>query len=216
MRFAPRKLGWIGVDIGTATVKIAQVARSKQGWRVAASVVIPRQQIWQSDQVAGKDAISTLGRVASGSIAPAGGTVVEQSLRRCRCRCAMCNGLDRDLNSESNAPQILRQAIETATQQSIEHVQCDYWSGPKTESQPGWTQAITVSRDWTEQLCEDIAQAGWSCEAIDGFTPGHDTRRGHGPHCRVAGSTACSARLGQWPARRFALLKTVSLPMFAV
>ena len=168
MRYTPRKLGWIGVDVGTANVKIAQVARSKQGWRVAASVVIPRQEIWPADQVTGKDAISTLDELQAAQSLQQGyrGRTVAASLPMSLCD---VHRLDRDLNSESNAPQLLRQAIETATQQSVEHVQCDYWSASKTESQPAWTQAITVSRNWTEQLCEDIAQAGWSCEAIDGL-----------------------------------------------
>ena len=168
MRRAPRKLGWIGVDIGTSAVKIAQVARSKHGWRVAASAVIPRQQIWQGELLTGEEAVSTLDELQAAQSLQQGyrGRSVAATLPMSLCD---VHRLDHDLNSESNASQILRQTIETATQKSIEHVQCDYWSAPKNESKPAWTQAITVSRNWTDQLCEDIAQAGWDCEAIDGL-----------------------------------------------
>lgn len=163
-----RKLGWIGVDIGTSVVKIAQVAHSKQGWRLAASAVVPRQQIWQAEKVAGEEAISTLDELQAAQSLQQGyrGRSVAATLPMSLCD---VHRLERDLNQEPNAQQILRQAIETATQQSVEHLQCDFWSAPAENKKPAWTQALTVSRNWTDQLCEDITQAGWNCEAIDGL-----------------------------------------------
>ena len=168
MRIAQRKIGWIGVDIGTTVVKIAQVARSKQGWRIAASVVVPRQQAWETDPRNSSDVASTLNELQAARSLQQGyrGRSVAAALPMAVCD---VHRLDRDLSTEANASRILRQAIETATQQSVEQVQCDYWSAPQVENQPAWTQAITVPRNWTEQLCEDIAQAGWNCEAIDGL-----------------------------------------------
>ncbi len=168
MKLARRKLGWIGVDVGTSVVKIVQVSRNKQGWQVAASAVIPRQQVWQPEQVAGEEAASTLNELQAAQSLQQGyrGRNVAATLPMSLCD---VHRLDRDLNQEVNAQQILRQSIETATQQSVEHLQCDYWSAPAVDSKPAWSQALTVSRSWTDQLCEDIAQAGWNCEAIDGL-----------------------------------------------
>ncbi len=168
MKMTQRKLGWIGVDIGTSTVKIAQVARSKQGWRLAASAVVPRQQIWQTDSKEGTEVVSSLDELQAARSLQQGyrGRRVAASLPMSLCD---VHRLDRDLNQEPNAQQTLRQAIETATQQSVEQMQCDYWSAPAVDAKPAWTQALTVSRSWTDQLCEDIAQAGWNCEAIDGL-----------------------------------------------
>ncbi|NOZ41150.1 MAG: pilus assembly protein PilM [Planctomycetes bacterium] len=163
-----RKLGWIGVDIGTSVVKIAQVTRNKQGWRVAASAVIPRQKIWPTEQVVGDKTSSTLNELQAAQSLQQGyrGRKVAATLPMSLCD---VHRLDRDLEQEANASQILRQAIETATQQSVDELQCDYWSAPATDSKPAWSQALTVPRSWTDQLCEDIALAGWNCEAIDGL-----------------------------------------------
>ncbi len=167
-RMARRKWGWIGVDIGTSVVKIAQVARSKQGWCLAAAAVVPRQKIWQAEQVAGEGAVSTLDELQAAQSLQQGyrGRSVAATLPMSLCD---VHRLERDLNQEPNAQQILRQAIETATQRSVEHLQCDFWSAPAENKKPAWTQALTVSRNWTDQLCEDITQAGWNCEAIDGL-----------------------------------------------
>ncbi len=168
MKLSQKKQGWIGVDIGTSTVKIAQVERYKQGWRVAASVVVPRQQSWQTELLEGTEAVSSLDELQAGRSLQQGyrGRRVAAALPMSLCD---VHRLDRDLSQEANAPQILRHAIETATQQSAKHLQCDFWSAPAAGSQPAWTQALAVSRNWADQLCEDIAQAGWSCEAIDGL-----------------------------------------------
>ena len=168
MRIAQRKFGWIGVDIGTTVVKIAQVARYKQGWRIAASAVVPRQQAWETDPRNSQEVASTLNELQAARSLQQGyrGRSVAAALPMALCD---VHRLDRDLSTEANPSQILRQAIETATQQSVEQVQCDYWSAPQSENQPAWTQAIMAPRNWTEQLCEDIVQAGWNCKAIDGL-----------------------------------------------
>jgi Tfp pilus assembly PilM family ATPase len=168
MRLAQRKLGWIGVDVGTSSLKIVQVARGKQGWRIAASAVVPRQRSWEANASAVREAISSLDEIKAARSLQEGyrGRSVAATLPMALCD---VHRLDRTLDQESNAGAILRQTIETATQQSAEQVQCDYWSAPAVAGKPGWTQALTVPRSWTERLCEDIAEAGWSCEAIDGL-----------------------------------------------
>ena len=167
MKFGQSKLGWIGVDVGTSSLKIVQIARDKQSWGVAASAVVPRQQNWQGDLIAVNEAISSLHEMKAARSLQDGyrGRFVAATLPMALCD---VHCLDRALDQESNPQQVLRRTIETATQQSVEHVQCDYWSAPAAAGKPGWTQALTVPRNWTDRLCEDIAQVGWSCEAIDG------------------------------------------------
>ena len=168
MRLARRKLGWIGVDVGTSVVKIAQVQRGKQGWRLAASAVVPRSRHWSGNLLTATDVLSTLDEMkAAKSLQDGyGGRQVAATLPMTLCD---VHRIERDLNRESNALKTIRKSIETATQQSIEHLQCDYWSAPAQGDQPGWTQTLTVPRVWADQLCTDISQAGWTCRAIDGL-----------------------------------------------
>ena len=162
------KLGWIGVDFGTSSVKIAQVERNKKGWNLVASAVVPREQSLLADQAAGIAVVSSLNelQVARSLQESYQGRRVAATLPMSICD---VHRLDCDLQQESNAPKILRRAIETAIQQSAEHLQYDYWSSPAVKEQPAWSQALAVPRDWTDQLCQDVAQVGWTCQAIDGL-----------------------------------------------
>ncbi|MGI9427245.1 MAG: pilus assembly protein PilM [Bythopirellula sp.] len=163
------RVGWIGVDIGSSAVKVAQVARGRLGWNLVASAVVPRQQLWlTAEEEAGSESRSSLNELQVARSLQEGfrGRKVAAALPMSLCD---VHRLDRDLERDPHAMGVLRQTIETATQQSVENVQCDFWSAPQSENKPAWTQALTVSRTWTDQLCDDVLQAGWSCEAIDGL-----------------------------------------------
>ena len=163
------KIGWIGVDVGSSAVKVAQVARGRQGWNLVASAVVPRQQRWLAEtEEAAAEGRSSLNELQVARSLQEGfrGRKVAATLPMSLCD---VHRLDRDLQRDPQAMGILRQTIETATQQSVENVQCDFWSAPQAENKPAWTQALTVSRTWTDQLCDDVIQAGWNCEAIDGL-----------------------------------------------
>lgn len=167
MRLAQRKLGWIGVDVGTSSLKVAQVARTKQGWQLAASAIIPRQQSLTSVQAENTAPLSSQDELRAAMSLQDGyqGRKVAAALPMTLCD---IHRLDKDLSRESNPHGIIRQLIEVDTQQSSNGLQYDFWSAPGFESKPAWSQVMTAPRDWTEQLCEDIAKVGWSCEAIDG------------------------------------------------
>jgi len=168
MKIMQRKLGWIGLDVGTSTVKLAQVMRDRQGWRLAAAAIVPRQQNWPTNLTMASPATSSLSEIRSARSLQTGyrGERVAATLPMALCDLYR---LDQSLENESGAPQILRQTIETAIQRSAADLQYDFWSAPATEKKPGWTQALALSQNWTAQLCRDISQAGWSCETIDGL-----------------------------------------------
>jgi hypothetical protein len=45
-----RELGWIGVDVGTHTVKLAQAVRDGAGARLHRAAVIQRPTSWSSEE----------------------------------------------------------------------------------------------------------------------------------------------------------------------
>ncbi len=167
MGLSKKKLGWIGVDVGISTVKVAQLAKTKQGYCLEASAIVPRQSPLPLVDTLPREVVPSRDELQAAKSLQDGyrGRRVAAALPMSLCD---LHRFDRDLNREPNAQSILRQAIETATQQSVEGLQCDYWSAPATESQPAWSQALTIPISWTDQVCEDIAHVGWRCEAIDG------------------------------------------------
>lgn len=167
MGLGKRKVGWIGVDIGTAAVKVAQVERDKHGWRVAASAIVPRHESLQADLNSSSDAVSSINELLAARSLQENyrGRSVAATLPMSLCD---VHRLERDLRREEHPEAVLRKVVETATQRSSEGLQCDFWSGAATESVPAWSQALTVPGTWTDQVADDVAQTGWDCEAIDG------------------------------------------------
>ncbi|MEM8945438.1 MAG: pilus assembly protein PilM [Planctomycetota bacterium] len=168
MQASKRKLGYIGVDVGTSTLKVAQVERNRQGWQVAAASIVPRRKEWDAQLGLSAKAESSRDELHATRSLHQGyrGRRVAAAIPMAVCD---LHRLDRDLSREANPEAVLRQAFETATQLPAEGLLCDYWSGPATESTSEWSQALALPRDWTEQVCEDVASAGWSCDAIDGL-----------------------------------------------
>lgn len=168
MKLRNQKRGWIGIDFGTSTVKVAQIERNKQGWCLVASAVVPRQQNLLADQAKKIAVVSSFNELKAAQSLQDNyqGRHVAAALPMSLCD---VHRLECDLNQEPNADQILRRTIETAIQQSAEHLQYDFWSSPAIEKQPAWSQALTIPTVWTDQLCQDVAKAGWSCQAIDGL-----------------------------------------------
>ncbi len=167
---ATKKTGWIGVDIGTRTVKFAQLLRDRTGLRLAAMAVIPRRQAWGEENLAGDNALSSADEINTAiSLCPEfRGRRAAGSISMTLCDMHRLEGVP------STGPQqdrVIRQALATAAQCSVDHLQYDFWSEAPTQDQQeqGKTHVITIPRTWTDQLCQDIASTGWSCQLIDGL-----------------------------------------------
>lgn len=169
MLFA-RKTGWIGVDVGTSAVKVAQLVRHGRRWRLAAASVVPRRTAWPAAVAPDDEARSSLDEFqAAQSLEPNyQGRRVAASLPMAVCD---VHALDRLLEGEPRARDLIRKTIETTTGQSAQPFELDYWTSSRGDkgSQRGWTNVLTVVRNWSDQLCDDVARVGWSCEMIDGL-----------------------------------------------
>ena len=65
MQLTPRT-GWIGIDIGTHAVKVAQVERTTSGMRLQRAVAIQRPEPWPAaDRLPAARALPSLGQVAA-------------------------------------------------------------------------------------------------------------------------------------------------------
>ena len=53
------RTGWIGVDVGTSTVKVAQLERSKNGLRLAGLAIVSRRTAWPVTNLAENEPLSS-------------------------------------------------------------------------------------------------------------------------------------------------------------
>jgi len=172
--FASRKMGWIGVDIGTSSVKLVQLMRDQDGVRIAASAVVARRDAWPLENLAECEAKSSVDELGVGQSLQSGfrGNRVAASLPMALSDVhVLQTTLDAQGDREGETDRIVRQAIETATQHSADPLLCDHWTAEPAQDvgSPGRTNVLTVPTAWSDQLCQDISQAGWSCELVDGL-----------------------------------------------
>jgi len=166
--FAARHRGWIGVDVGTCTVTVAQLVRRHDKLQIGAAVVVPRRSPWSTGDSLAEGTYSSADelRVATSLQPDFRGSRVAATLPMTLCDVHL---VDNSIDVVTRRPGVIRQAIETAIQGSAEDLQFDCWSANTQESSSQGTQVLTLSKNWSDRLCEDIGQSGWECQVLDGM-----------------------------------------------
>ena len=167
-----RRKGWIGVDIGTRTVKLAQVERLGAELRLCEAVVIQRRvPIGANDgeeplPVTSEDEIRTalsLGKRFSG--------------RRAACILSMCScdlrALDVPLGNEAQQRLEIAGQLNSMSTSGNSDREFDFWQThvPGEEPQPDFENVavLSVSQHWVAQVADDLSKVGLRCEALDGL-----------------------------------------------
>lgn len=163
------RTGWIGIDIGSFTVKLAQLTRSKNELRLSGLAIISRRSAWPTDNLSDQEPLSSANEICAAVSLRSGfrGKRAAVALPM-----ALCNThtLDQPTDGQPADGHFVRAAIEMATQRTAEHLQFDVWSAESEEGQaPKHANVLTATTTWTDRVVEDVAQLGWSCETLDGL-----------------------------------------------
>ena len=164
-------LGWIGVDLGTHTVKLAQAVRSPAGVRLRHAVVIQRSSPW-----------SELDDLAFGEPDPSWSEI--WAALECgdfRGRNATCllpmnvcelRGLKIPQGDDHERRAMIASELADDENDRAANTEFDYWElgGDKgLETADGFNvNVISVSRPWIDQVASDCQRARLDCWAVDG------------------------------------------------
>lgn len=170
VRLQRKKTGWIGIDVGTSHVKLAQVVRSHKRWQLSAAAIVPRSAGWDGPTVesgkylASGEEIATAADLRRDLVGKSAAAVLPMSI----CQTLQVDGA---LSVAANRQDKLRQLVESATCQSATHLQCAAWhcETPSQGTSPLKTNIISVPQIWTDNLSKEISDLGWTCETIDGM-----------------------------------------------
>jgi len=167
---ATRRRGWIGIDVGTSTVKLVQLIRSRNRIRFAGSAIVPRHRAWPVTDIPEDQPLSSADELHVATSLDAG---FRGKRAAAMLPMTVCNVLsvERPTVRQTEQDRSIRQAIEMATQSSAAHLQYDIWDAetdPKNPAPPK-SNVLTVAQSWTDQLCEDVKQSGWWCQTVDGL-----------------------------------------------
>lgn len=170
LKMAPRLTGWIGIDVGASHVKLAQLTGGRRQPRLAATAIIPRSAAWNLSELAEDTALSSASELAAAiNLRPdLRGTQVAAALPMSLCE---VHQFDRTLLAGSHRDRAVRQALEAANQRSAAGLQFAAWPAEldAAGAAPVKTNVLALPQVWADQLCEDIAEAGWSCQVVDGL-----------------------------------------------
>lgn len=164
---ALRQTGWIGVDVGTHAVKLAQVRRRRGGGlQLAEALVIRRQDPWPGDDQspplpssAEIGAGLSLGRAFRGRQAAA-------VLSMACCDARGCH-LPEAPPAEQRA--LVAQELETVYPDAWQTREFDFWPlGLPAEGQAAENAiAFSMPRAWSQQVAEDLGSARLVGEVLD-------------------------------------------------
>ncbi len=164
-----KKTGWIGIDVGTSHVKVAQVVQSNKRWELAAAAIVPRTMGWDFTSADSGKYIGSSEEMATAADLRRDllGKNVAAALPMSICRTHQVDGA---LDTAANRQGKLRQLVEAATCQPAAHLQCAAWHAetPEKGTSPLKTNIISAPQIWTDNLAQEISSLGWNCRTIDG------------------------------------------------
>jgi type IV pilus assembly protein PilM len=165
-----RKLGWIGVDVGTHAVKLAQAARDGDGVRLYRAAVIQRPAAWNGDDALSQgEPITSLPEIRAAL--ECGGFVGRNAVCALPMNVCQLRGMNVPAGSDQErramATHELAQEWADKTPMEFDFWEMDSPHGEKAGD--GFNVSILAApRPWIAQLWHDCRQTGLDCWAIDG------------------------------------------------
>lgn len=169
MIIAPRP-GFIGIDIGTSSVKMAQIQKRAGRLEIVDAAIVPRRNPWSFDSWHESDpqsssaeiqAARSMGFGFSGKAAAATATM------------ALCDtrGMKIDLSSDDllNRQQIISE-MQQLDRFDIDSREFDYWAiKRKYQINGSNVHVMSLDSQWARQFADDQAVARLDCQLLDGM-----------------------------------------------
>lgn len=165
------KLGWIGVDVGTHTVKLAQTAREGDGVRLYRAAVIQRPAAWHGeDDLPQQSPITSLAEIKAAL--ECGGFVGRNAICTLPMNICQLRGLNVPAGSEQERRAMASHELAQEWSDSKTPMEFDFWeldapNGEKTGDTFN-VNIMAAPRPWISQLWHDCRQTGLDCWAVDG------------------------------------------------
>ena len=164
-----KQKGFIGVDIGTHTIKMAQVEKRSGRIELTDAALIARETPWSVNGWQKADPLDSANELKS---AYSIGRQFQGRKVATAASMALCDvrSLNIRLGSRHQNLDAIRKGFRNIERMDIENRQFDYWPIPadwKSRSQDN-VYVLSMDNQWAEQLAGDHLQAGLNCQLIDG------------------------------------------------
>ena len=168
---ASSRTGWIGVDVGTHAVKLAQLERAGSRFHLRAAMIVPRSESWRTDDLLRVEPASSAQEIRAGL------TLGQRfSGRQAACTlpmqlCDVRTFADLPRDDAARRDTIAGELQTLGLDQNVER-EFDYWDaevpGNDGASVGDRQHVLSVARAWTMSVARDVSQAGLRCRLLDG------------------------------------------------
>ncbi len=154
--------GWLGFDLGGATVKSAQAVRTSGGVRIRSAAIVPRRERWIADELtadnplASADEMQTAAALGESPRRGPAAAVLSMSL----CEAALVAA---PAGSQRDASE-LAAIVESELHQSLDGHILANWATPWDQDK---RNVIAVPAAWSDQASRDIGAGRWNCRVVD-------------------------------------------------
>ncbi len=165
-------LGWIGVDLGTHTVKLAQAVRSPDGVRLRHAAVIQRPSPWSDQDSLALDEPDPSWPEILAALECGG---FRGRSAACLLPMNVCElrGLKVPQGDEQERRAMIASELADDETEHAAPIEFDYWElgGEKgVETSDGFNvNVMSVTRPWIDQVAADFQRARLDCWAVDGM-----------------------------------------------
>ncbi len=160
---ASRAAGWIGVDVGTRSVKVAQLMRNGGGYTLVDAAVVPRANPWDVDSISVQQPTTTEAEIAT---AKSVASRMRGKLAACCATTALNSMVSLPVDAQTGTPSTEDLMQKLALPSNVELVVdfCPTVGGTHPSDE---VIAFAMSEPWSNQLATDVTDAGLNCQAID-------------------------------------------------
>jgi type IV pilus assembly protein PilM len=166
-----QRLGWIGVDVGTHTVKLAQAVRDGAGARLHRAAVIQRPSSWSADEALALEQPITSQPEIQAALEcgqfEGRNAICSLPMNVCQLRC-----LNVPPGTDHERRTIIGGELAEDWAELRQPMEFDFWEMEAAKSDKSTdtynVSVLAASRLWVSQLFHDCRKSGLDCWSIDG------------------------------------------------
>jgi type IV pilus assembly protein PilM len=167
-----QRYGWIGVDIGTHTVKLAQTVRDGGSVRLHRAAVIQRPASWTTgDGLATEQPVTSYPEIRAA--VECGNFVGRDAICALPMNACQLRSLNVPPGTDQERRTIICDELAEDWAQLQKAMEFDFWETEPTKVEKNAdgfnVSVVATSRLWISQLWRDCRRSGLDCWAIDGL-----------------------------------------------
>ena len=157
------KYGWVGFDVGAASVKAAQLVRKNGDYLLRTAAIVPRRQRWDAEALSAPtprpsaDELSAAAALCDRLTRSPAATMLPVAA----CEVLQMNAV---ANKRGGGTPDLARAVEAETQNSMRERVLDSW---QVDAEGRKLNVITAPKSWSDQLSAEVTATGRRCRVVD-------------------------------------------------